>query len=544
MATQTPEPKTSESTHRTLDSAPSMSGTSRKPPASTPHYQALANGSSRVSQLQRYQQVSNPIGVNPLQSGASVPLVSPIGTSSVPIQRKPNQTGLSDNLKSGIESLSGTDISDVKVHYNSPKPAQLNAHAYAQGTDIHVASGQEKHVPHEAWHVVQQKQGRVQPTTSVNGAQVNDNPALEKEADVMGSKALQAKAISPFGLRKTPNTSGPIQTKSKVFQLGRTKFTTRKSRPYPKHLNRKFYPTPKEMMRMEVKRAFWRKRYLETDIPSDPQLKLIVDALHNGHNPRMARFKSILVSRKSRSKIKGPTGMEVDVPELAIIDQEFPGVGRLGREAPKNRYFPGKTNQVSDGAIPSSGDARRSVIITQSAFNALKANTHRFTTHVRGPYNLHAGNMPTGDRPANDLNKVVDSEHGHDRSAHASGITHAENLHMRAWSLGGSDTAGNLFAGSHNLNSAMITAEAMAKELGLQSSSSNPTTYKVTALTEKKNNTSGKPMDWVYAVAIEVNGAGKNGTFYMQQQLDGDDPSYIKKEYWDEVEGKKNQFLA
>jgi hypothetical protein len=52
-------------------------------------------------------------------------------------------------------------MDDVKVHSNSDKPAKINAHAYAQGTDIHPASGQEKHLPHEAWHVVQQKQGRV-----------------------------------------------------------------------------------------------------------------------------------------------------------------------------------------------------------------------------------------------------------------------------------------------------------------------------------------------------------------------------------------------
>jgi hypothetical protein len=44
----------------------------------------------------------------------------------------------------------------VKVHYNSSQPAQLNALAYAQGSDIHVAPGQEQHLPHEAWHVVQQ----------------------------------------------------------------------------------------------------------------------------------------------------------------------------------------------------------------------------------------------------------------------------------------------------------------------------------------------------------------------------------------------------
>jgi len=41
---------------------------------------------------------------------------------------------LPDNVKQGVESLSGISMDDVKVHYNSAKPAQLNAHAYAQGT--------------------------------------------------------------------------------------------------------------------------------------------------------------------------------------------------------------------------------------------------------------------------------------------------------------------------------------------------------------------------------------------------------------------------
>lgn len=110
------------------------------------------------------------------------------------IQRK-NNTGLPDNLKSGIENLSGHSMDDVKVHYNSEKPAQLNAHAYAQGTDIHVASGQEKHLAHEAWHVIQQKQGRVKPTLQMKGKMnVNDDKGLEKEADIMGAKALQMKS--------------------------------------------------------------------------------------------------------------------------------------------------------------------------------------------------------------------------------------------------------------------------------------------------------------------------------------------------------------
>lgn len=105
--------------------------------------------------------------------------------------KKEKNTGLPENLKSGIENLSGYSLDDVKVHYNSDKPAKLHAYAYAQGTEIHIASGQEKHLPHEAWHVVQQKQVRVKPTLQMKGGvNVNDVAGLEKEADVMGENAL------------------------------------------------------------------------------------------------------------------------------------------------------------------------------------------------------------------------------------------------------------------------------------------------------------------------------------------------------------------
>lgn len=111
-----------------------------------------------------------------------------------PLQKKENKTGLPDHLKSGIEQLSGHPMDDVKVHFNSGKPAQMQAHAYAQGTDIHIASGQEKHLAHEAWHVVQQKQGRVKPTKQLRSdVAVNDDAGLEREADVMGARALQMK---------------------------------------------------------------------------------------------------------------------------------------------------------------------------------------------------------------------------------------------------------------------------------------------------------------------------------------------------------------
>jgi hypothetical protein len=113
-----------------------------------------------------------------------------------------NSTGIPDKLKTGVENLSGRNLDNVKVHYNSPKPAQLQAHAYTQGTEIHVAPGQEHHLPHEAWHVVQQMQGRVQPTVRTQGVNINDSPTLEHEADIMGAKAVQMKNYN-LSVRKT-----------------------------------------------------------------------------------------------------------------------------------------------------------------------------------------------------------------------------------------------------------------------------------------------------------------------------------------------------
>lgn len=108
--------------------------------------------------------------------------------------KKAPENGLPSQLKNGIEHLSGYSMDDVRVHYNSSKPASIQAHAYAQNNQIHLAAGQEKHLSHEAWHVVQQKQGRVKPTIQMMGLAINDDISLEKEADTMGQKATQVGA--------------------------------------------------------------------------------------------------------------------------------------------------------------------------------------------------------------------------------------------------------------------------------------------------------------------------------------------------------------
>jgi hypothetical protein len=108
-------------------------------------------------------------------------------------------------LRAAVEQMSGLSLAGVRVHRDSGQASRARAHAFAAGADIHLAPGQERHLPHEAWHVVQQKQGRVRPTLEVSGAPVNDEGLLEHEADVMGSKASK---VSP--LPATVNAPAPV----------------------------------------------------------------------------------------------------------------------------------------------------------------------------------------------------------------------------------------------------------------------------------------------------------------------------------------------
>lgn len=164
-----------------------------------------ARNSSRIARVKMFQP---PVSIEPAVAVT---------------QKKP----LPENLRSGIQHLSGYSMDDVTVHYNSGKPDRMDAHAFAQGTDIHLASGQEKHLAHEAWHVVQQKQGRVKPTLQTKqGEYVNNDRLLENESDEMGRKALrigdnvdpESRNIGgkPFGIHEK---AGSLNVPADIFQL-------------------------------------------------------------------------------------------------------------------------------------------------------------------------------------------------------------------------------------------------------------------------------------------------------------------------------------
>jgi uncharacterized protein (DUF1800 family) len=123
--------------------------------------------------------------------GKSLPAKTNYPLAPVVQRKEAYSTGLPRHLKSGIENLSGMSMDHVKVHYNSSQPAQLNALAYAQGSDIHIGPGQEKHLPHEAWHVAQQLMGRVKPAIQMKTQGISNDSRLECEADVMGARAAK-----------------------------------------------------------------------------------------------------------------------------------------------------------------------------------------------------------------------------------------------------------------------------------------------------------------------------------------------------------------
>lgn len=161
-------------------------------------FQSQVDGSEEMQNLSKYQDKING------------------GTK----EKKPNKTGIPDDLKNSIEQLSGYSLDDVRVHYNSDKPALIQAYAYAEGNNIYVGPGQEKHLAHEIWHVVQQKGGNVKGDTQVDGSGTlaNTENSLEDQATKMGDKATKTKMTEENTTLKTATASGPIQMLSQPNQ--------------------------------------------------------------------------------------------------------------------------------------------------------------------------------------------------------------------------------------------------------------------------------------------------------------------------------------
>ena len=150
------------------------------------------------------------------------------GSFSPAVQRKATEGGIPDEVKGKMENSIGADFSDVKVHTNSQSAVDMGALAYTQGSDVHFAPGQydpsssggQELLGHELTHVKQQKEGRVQANSEVNGQALNNESSLEGEADQMGAKAAQAnvptqlKSEEEETTQKKSTSNGTIQAKA------------------------------------------------------------------------------------------------------------------------------------------------------------------------------------------------------------------------------------------------------------------------------------------------------------------------------------------
>lgn len=122
-----------------------------------------------------------------------------------------DKTGIPRKMKTSFEHSSGFSFDDVRVHYNSEKPAQLRAHAYTQGNEVYVAPGQEKHLPHELGHVVQQKGDTVKPTGEIGGLPLNDDEAMENGADMIAENAENVEDLGEAPVQAKFKGDGVVQ---------------------------------------------------------------------------------------------------------------------------------------------------------------------------------------------------------------------------------------------------------------------------------------------------------------------------------------------
>ena len=97
-------------------------------------------------------------------------------------RQQPNLTGIPTQMKLDFEQRSGLSFDDVRVHYNSDRPARIGALAYTQIPEVYMGPGQERHLRHELGHVVQQKTSVIKATETIQGIPVNTSQELEASA--------------------------------------------------------------------------------------------------------------------------------------------------------------------------------------------------------------------------------------------------------------------------------------------------------------------------------------------------------------------------
>jgi hypothetical protein len=133
---------------------------------------------------------------------------------------------LPDEVRRRMERAFGADFSEVRIHAADQAATAVGARAFTQGTDIHFAPGEYdpgsplglELLGHELAHVVQQAQGRVNPTGERGGMPAADDSWLEHEADELGARAARGETAGgsdravevSYGMSASP-ARAPVQ---------------------------------------------------------------------------------------------------------------------------------------------------------------------------------------------------------------------------------------------------------------------------------------------------------------------------------------------
>ncbi|HAS39454.1 MAG TPA: hypothetical protein DCS93_03205 [Microscillaceae bacterium] len=310
-----------------------------------------------------------------------------------PLQRnKKGATGQSSSLgeyqiKENVSQLTGTDITDAKVHYNSSKPAQLQAEATAQGTEVHLAPGKEQHLGHELTHVAQQKQGRVQPTVQANnGVGINNDPMLEKEADDIGDQASKgavssSKEISSSSLSN--NSAAPVQ---RYVVYSKQEQFKRMSEADSKIVNPTGTYTEKDQEKYQKQTEDFEERYKKD--AEDNQISTRNQRLKEGW--RHPQRKNLFVSNDGKMAVEGQgTNSAQAWAESSLIDKANQVLKAKGSYV----ELVAKTNDLIVGSVPGQtaanphkGSFKKVVAVKSGTQDSMseKANT---TERAYGIYN-------------------------------------------------------------------------------------------------------------------------------------------------------------
>ena len=109
-------------------------------------------------------------------------------------------------LRARLEAALSTDLSAVRVGVD-PRVAEMGARAVASGTNVLFAPGAyqpdtedgQALIAHEVVHLTQQADGQVDANAAVGDVAINHDPALERAADDLGTRALRGEVVRTGG---------------------------------------------------------------------------------------------------------------------------------------------------------------------------------------------------------------------------------------------------------------------------------------------------------------------------------------------------------